>query len=216
MNRTIGRITILLILITSVCYGQSERPSDEKAKVAFGIKAGLNLSGFSALINSEGKLKPGPTFGFYRRRQVGAVVFLRTEFIYSNQGQKLNYIYPLGGPAVGRTTFNLHYFNVPLVFEIGKKVYVQFGPQIGLFLFGKEKGTLESVTVDRNLKDSMARLDLGLVGGLGWDIGKHVNLGARMNLGLTNIYDPDPPAPTGAAYPEIQNRVLHFYLGYTF
>jgi hypothetical protein len=123
-------------------YTGSEK-STTPAQIQIGFKTGANLSIFSASINSDPALKPGFHFGAFLKIPTSSKLFFRPEFVFSSQGQKDNYIIPSSNKSVGSTKTTVNYFNVPLLFETRGKVFVQFGPQIGFLLSGKEKGTIE-------------------------------------------------------------------------
>jgi hypothetical protein len=212
-----NRILVSIFLLTSVvARAQEATTPPESPKTVFGIKGGVNISTFSASINSESRAKPGLALGLYVKTAIGRRSFFRPELYYSNQGQKDNYLYPYGGPSIGTTTTNMHYVNIPLLFEIGKKVSFQFGPQVGFLVKGKETGTIASVQVDEDLKDVMSAIDFSLVVGLGVSLGDHFNSGVRYNHGVTNIYSPDDDSFPGVDPPTVQNRVFHFYIAYSF
>jgi hypothetical protein len=197
-------------------YGQEDASAaPEFPKAVFGFKAGVNVSRFSASVNSETRAKAGLAFGMYIRKQTSKRFFLRPELYYSNQGQKDNYVMPYGvGPSIGRTTTSMHYINAPLIFEAGAKTTFQFGVQLGLLIAGKEKGTIRSAEVENNLKDVMTSTDFALVVGIGHSVGQHFNGGVRVNYGITDIYVPDDlPDELDV---NVQNRVLHFYVAYSF
>lgn len=214
MHRYFTITLVLLLVNAAVIYAQeSEAKSKEFPKALFGLKGGINLSMFSASINSESRAKPGLALGMYLKKQIGPKFNFRPELYYSNQGQKDNYVYPTGGPSIGTTTTNMHYINVPLLFELGNKMSLQFGGQLGVLLAGKEKGTIASVDIDENLNDVMTAADFALVVGVGYSIGGHFNGGARLNYGVTNIYSPDEDSGLDI---EVHNRVFHFYVAYSF
>jgi hypothetical protein len=211
-------ISLVLLFVNGFfCRAQeSVSKSQEFSKVLFGIKGGINISTFSASINSESRAKPGLALGIYLKKQIGTKLFFRPELYYSNQGQKDNYLFPYGGPSIGTTTTNMHYLNVPLLFELGNKVCFQFGGQLGILLAGVEKGTVASVRVDNKLNDVMTTADFALVVGAGYSLGHHFNGGVRFNYGVSNIYNPDQASGSNIELPKVQNRVLHFYVAYSF
>ncbi len=217
MHRFLILTLALFLLNLFSCHAQEsvlEPPDDPKT--VFGIKGGINISTFSASINSESRAKPGLALGFYLKNQIGPKFYFRPELYYSNQGQKDNYIYPYGGPSIGSTKTNMHYLNVPILFELGSKMCFQFGGQLGILLAGREKGTVASVKVDEKLNDIMKTADLALVVGVGYSLGRHFNSGARLNYGVTNIYSPDDDSGSNIDFPDVQNRVFHFYVAYSF
>jgi hypothetical protein len=205
----------ILLIAALVCSTFILKSQD--SKTVFGLKTGVNLSIFSASVNSESSFKPGFHFGGYLKHSIGEKVFFRPELYYSSQGQKDNYQNSPNGPSVGTTTTSLNYINVPLLIETGRKISFQVGPQLGFFISGKEKGTIDNDPVNYDVKNVMKGFDLSLVLGLGVAASEHVNLGFRLNLGLTDIYSGDDQGNVpGFNYPDIKNRVLHFYVAYSF
>lgn len=212
---------IFFLIIVSFIYAitvyaqQSVSTSDTvNTKAIFGIKGGVNISSFSASVNSETKPLVGLNLGIYIKKKISDKFFFRPEIYYSKQGQKDNFIVPPSGPSIGSTTTTLNYLNVPILFELGKKISFQFGPQISLLMNGTEKGYVASVEVDDNLKDVMTKVDLGMVLGLGISPIKRLNCGIRYNIGITDIYIGDDDS--GIDYPNISNRVFHFYIATSF
>ncbi|SHG95533.1 Outer membrane protein beta-barrel domain-containing protein [Chryseolinea serpens] len=217
MNRFLS-IACLVLPVWVANAQESDTTSPELPKTVFGIKGGVNVSSLSASINSESRAKPGLALGFYVKVPMSLGGFFRPELYYSNQGQKDNYVFPYGhgGPSIGSTTTSLHYINVPLLLEFGRKVSFQVGPQVGILLKGTEKGTVASVKVDDDLKDVMTKADVALVAGVGFSPGAHFNCGARYNYGISNIYKPADDGNSNNDLPTVQNRVFHFYVAYSF
>ena len=219
MIRFFSTIVAILVVNGIVCNAQaSQSASSTFPKAVFGIKAGMNISRFSASINSETRAKLGLALGFYLKKQIGPRLFFRPELYYSNQGQQDNYLYPYGGPSIGSTTTSMHYINVPCLLEIGKKVSLQLGMQLGILVMGTEKCTVKSVKVDDNLNDTMTKADLSAVVGVGYAPREHFNCGARINYGITNIYSPKNSNNRSSTIdlPTVENRVFHFYVAYSF
>lgn len=185
-----------------------------EGKVQFGIKAGMNMSILSASINSDSKFKSGLNIGFYLKAPMGRNAFFRPEMFYSVQGQKDNYTYSTGADA-GKTTTTLSYLNIPLLLEFGKTITFQTGMQVGVLLSAGEKGRIGTEPVDDDLKKFMSKVDMSFVVGMGANLTPRFNLGARYNLGLSDIfknaYEPYP----GLEFPSVKNRVFHFFVGYS-
>ena len=71
--------------------------------------------------------------------------------------------------------------------------------------------------IDDDLKDVMRPIDLSLVLGLAVKAGENVDLGVRLNYGINDIYKADDEVNmSGFDYPAIKNRVIQFFIGYTF
>ncbi len=197
-------IIILLFLIAIQTQAQ-DKPS-------FGIKAGLNLSILSASINSESSFKTGLHAGVFCRTKISEKLFFRPEVIFSSQGQKDDYQDSPGGPSVGKTTTTINYINIPLLLEAGNKVSVQVGVQTGILLSSKEEGEINGVKVNEDLDGVMLNPDISLVFGLGFRPVEHFDIGARLNYGITKIFDDTDLS----GFPAIKNRVFQFYVGYAF
>jgi len=185
-------------------------------KTVFGVKTGLNVSILSASVNSDASPRTGFHFGMYLKKPLATKFFFRPELYYAGQGQKDDYRYSPGGPSIGSTTTTLNYLNLPLLFEVGRKVSFQFGPQLGFLLSAKEKGTINNEPIDDDLREGMKKFDLSVVAGLGFSPGRF-SAGIRMNIGLTGIFKAEGVTDIpGVVFPEVKNRTVHFYVGYSF
>lgn len=161
--------------------------SGKEGKVQFGIKGGTNLAILSASINSESQFRLGLNAGVYFKAPIGKNAFFRPEIFYSSQGQKDKYTYTTGVDA-GETTTTLDYLNIPLLLEFGKTITVQTGMQVGVLLSAQEKGRIGTQTVNDDLKKFMNKVDMSLVIGIGANVTRKVDMGARYNLGVSNIF----------------------------
>lgn len=200
---------ILLIFFSVAVFVTT---SAQEKKTSFGIKTGINMSIFSASINSEASWLTGFHVGGYLKTALSEKIAFRPELYYSSQGQKDEYIQPPNGPSIGETTTKANYLNVPLLFEFGNKVSFQAGPQLGFLLSATEKGTVQGQSVNDDLKDIMKGTDFSFVLGTGIQATDKLNFGARLNLGLSEVFD----GSGESGFPSIKNRVLHFYVGFTF
>lgn len=176
-------------------------------KAEFGIKAGANVSFFSASVNSEVSPRLGFHLGMFSRIPAGNKLVFRPEVYFSQQGQKDEYDFDAGS-----TTTSVNYLNVPLLLEIGNRVSFQGGAQLGFLLSAREKGTIEGESVDEDLKDIMKGTEFALVLGINFKIKENIHLGARLNRGLTQIFD----VPSDADFPKVQNNVFHLHFGVVF
>ena len=106
-------------------------------------------------------------------------------------------------------TIKLRYITTPVLakLNVSRKVNLFAGPQLGFLLSAKRDSsfTNESIDLDGNFKKN----DLGLVFGGEYKFGKHIFLGARYYLGLSQI------AESWNNF-EMKNRYLSFRLGYIF
>ncbi len=204
------RITFLWLLASLVlnpCHGQGK-------KSQFGIKTGVNVSTFSASINSDASSLIGFHLGAYMKAPIQGNLFFRPELFFSSQGQKDNYKYVPNGPSAGSTTTTVNYLNFPMLLESGRRVSLQVGPQLGILLSGHEKGTIGGQAVNDDLKEVMKSTDFSFLFGLAVNASEHLHVGARYQLGLSNIFAKPQSGPVD--FPSIKNRVFHFFLGFSF
>ncbi|PIA77614.1 hypothetical protein BFR04_09240 [Gaetbulibacter sp. 4G1] len=143
-------------------------------KIKFGAKAGLNFA-FITGDNTE-DLDPNTDFhfGFLAEIPLSGKFAFQPELIYSGQGAELNIA------SEGRISLN--YLNVPIIgkYYVTKRLSLEAGPQIG-FLLSTKGGTLD-------YKNILRTTDYGVNFGVGYKLDNGVNLSARYNLGLSNIY----------------------------
>lgn len=102
--------------------------------------------------------------------------------------------------------FNYHYINIPVMLKLYpmEGFNLQVGPQFGYLASATFDG--EDIKDDLNIKET----DFGIAFGAGFDL-NDVQLGARYNLGLTDIFD-------GGSNDNFdsQNRVIQVYIGFAF
>ncbi len=214
-DSTIPFVVQLAALEKSLANVRYHDYSGQEGKVQFGIKGGANMSILSASINSESQFRFGLSAGFFFKAPIGKNAFFRPEIFYSSQGQKDKYTYNTGVDA-GETTTTLNYLNIPLLLEFGKTITVQTGMQVGVLLSAREKGRITTQTVNDDLKKFMNKVDLSFVIGIGANVARQVNMGARYNLGVSDIFkDVYEPYP-GLEFPTVKNRVFHFFVAYSF
>ena len=210
------RISYLIVasVLSLACQAQDQDQKDNSAKrvdTEFGVKGGMNVSFYNASEITDLTPKLGPHLGLYLKSWMGGNAFLRPELYYSNEGVKSEYIDSSSGSSVGSTTTSVHYLNIPVLFEVGRKVAFQVGPQVGLFLAGTLKGEVQNARVNENLKEETHNLNLGVVFGLGYTQGRFGG-GIRYNLGLSDTYSGDEQLDLPFESPKIYSRVFHFYV----
>lgn len=140
--------------------------------------------------------------------EVADLVAIRPELMYSQQGAE----YEDSDGFDGR--FKLDYLNVPVMakLNVSDGFFVEAGPQIGFLLSAKDEYDSPTSGED-DIKDLIKSTDFGANIGLGYQFDNGLNIGARYNLGLTNINDvEDSP---GFDFKN-QNSVLSLGVGYKF
>ncbi len=178
----------------------------QKKSHVFGLKTGLNLSRFHS-DSRESDVKPGFNVGLYLKTPLGRNTWLRPELYYSNQGERED----VGANATGlsaKHSTNLNYLNLPVLFEAGKRVTVQAGPQVSYLISAYDRTELADQRTKQNILTSTNRIDMAAVVGIGINPHESFNAGMRLNYGLMEVF-------REGNY-EVRNHVFHVYVGYTF
>jgi hypothetical protein len=163
-------ICLLFVSANSFAQGLLKR-------LSFGLKAGANYSDYTnAEFTTEGLV------GFH----AGALVNLKLtdkfsiqeEFLFSSQGAKMN------NDLFGQQQdLKVYYMTVPILvkYRTNFGLYVEAGPQVG----ARIKEDPENKTVGEFAK----KLDMTVVGGLGYQMKNGFGFGARYVYGLTPVSD---------------------------
>jgi len=184
---------LFLILISANTFSQNRKfdpNADHENFFRIGAKAGVNInkingesykSGFNYnyLVGVFMQFNFSKTFGLQPE-----VNFVQSSSEFSNDGSIIYDDLFLDG---SQKKAKLDYLKVPLLLNINvgpsKRVKLQLGPQYGNVL----KQTVDSLKNDGNI---FKTADWSAVGGLWLQI-PFINLGARYEIGLTNLNDID-------------------------
>lgn len=186
------------------------------AQAEFGIKAGVN---FASILNENISGVKGRTsfnVGFVAEVETSSSTAVQVELVYSGQGFK----YEGGtieGDVVPQDTYKLDYLNIPIVFKyyINDGFNFEIGPQVGFLVSSKtENGTVDSSTVN----DFFTTATFDVLFGLAYKFDNGFNVGARYNLGLTDIWKGPTYSPPGYYYYNYgkANGVVQLTLGFYF
>ncbi len=197
------KIKILLFTALTVLTWTS---ANAQAKVAIGIKAGLNFanlntSSVAAAFDSRTGYNVG-AFCLIKLAKIG----IQPEIVYSTQGSSIATTIP---PQSFNSTFN--YVNIPIIVKIYLfgGLNLQVGPQFGFLTsaqgpeFNPSTGQISLADVENELKSS----DISAALGLGWELPLGLTIDARYNMGLTNINDTYNSQ-------EIKNQVFQLSAGF--
>ncbi len=168
-----------------------------QSPVAFGLKGGLNIATLNVESDSELDPRLGLHVGGLAHIHLNRSWALQPEVIYSAQG--------FGDIDNDDVKWKLDYVNIPVMvqymFDNGFRL--ETGPQLGLLINAKaESGNSES-----SLKDDLKSTDVSWGFGLNYLSKSQIGVGARYNLGLTNINE-------GSS--DVKNRVFQISLFYVF
>jgi opacity protein-like surface antigen len=198
---------LLIVVVTLLGLGNVSAQ-----EVKLGAKLGLNLSSLRSDMDFDSKI--GFNLGVFAEINLSDKLIFQPELLYSTQGASLEESFDSNSFKV---TNSVDYLNIPLILKYGvtDKLFLEFGPQLGFLLSGKSKyeetygGETESETED--IKEFTNSIDFGLNFGVSFDIAENIMIGARYNLGLSNIIDEEDSGDE-----KLQNSVFSLSLGYRF
>lgn len=206
---------LLSVLSFSSVYSQS------KLDYRFGLTGGLS----AAQINTPDiKTTTGPlwhyTVGIALQQRLSQKFALIYELKYARQGGRAETTGLLGND-VNITEFN--YVSLPLIIQFqpkGEPLFIELGGQIGYFLSGRNYFASHK---DQALQtQNMAKLDAGLLAGLGYRLGQHIVIDARYYYGMKTLHrdfeiaDPVTGVPSMIKLIPQYNRVWSLNLSYYF
>ncbi|HYG03765.1 MAG TPA: porin family protein [Chryseosolibacter sp.] len=213
MKRKLRNVYLLLCAGILSVLAVTNAQAQERPRVGF--KGGLNLSNLYVGDADEENARVGWHAGFYTQLFSSEAFAIQPEINYSTKGTGITYVSG-GTQSVGVNydqRFNLAYLDIPVlaVFKLGRAAEIHAGPYWSYLLRAEIKNNdgnpnNEFDTIDRRNFDDW---DYGLVGGIGFNLGKGAQLGARYNYGL------NPIADSGGArrvFGNAKNQVAQLYL----
>ncbi|HTF22112.1 MAG TPA: porin family protein [Chryseolinea sp.] len=179
----------LLSLFALVAMLVAVNGNESSAQMRAGIKGGLNVSNLYLDDIDDENARYGFNVGVYGQVFSTETFAIQPELMYSTRGAKAEY----GGLIDQTVKFNLNYLDLPVlaVFKLGDAAEIHVGPYVSYLLnsnisYSGDLGN-GSDEIDR---DNLKPFDFGVAGGFGLNFGP-MQVGARYNLGLTEIADSD-------------------------
>jgi len=183
---------VLMIAAIAIGFGAM-------AQFTYGPKVGLNLANLRGDDVDNNKMLIAFNAGVAGNIAISEMFAVQVEALYDAKGAKYE-----GTDASGNEEnypFSLGYITVPILAQASFgdeiKFYGELGPTIGLLMSAKLDGESEMTTMDGSgntvtvkYKDNYKSTDFGLGIGAGAKVplsGLALVIGARYNLGLTNI-----------------------------
>lgn len=216
---------ILLTVMALSAFGVAN------AQLKFGAKAGVNLATLTGDFADDAKMKVGFNAGGLVEYKLMEKFALQAELLYSLQGAKTEDRddYGFGQYDKSENKINLSYINIPILakYYIVKGFHAEAGPQLGILISAKNKVEYTEVYDDGDglvtynessevdIKDNLKTVDFSFNIGLGYDFTENIFVGARYNIGLTNIYDFDDFGFGFTDY-DAKNSVFSVNFGYKF
>ena len=170
------------------------------AQVRIGLKAGAHSTTAKVVTPGGGKPAVDNNIGFH----AGLAAKMRIEgqlyFVPQLQYAYKTFTIQYNNTDTATNTLNMHYLEIPLLFEWKKENYksgffVQFGPSFSLAMSGKQRIEGKSGTsVSKPVKfgfNAYGRAEANLVANLGYQFGKRVQLTVGYAHGLGTIVDDD-------------------------
>lgn len=180
-----------------------------------GFKGGLNLSNLYVDEADDENARIGWHAGFYAQLFSSEAFAIQPEVNFSTKGTGITYG-SISNTSVNinhDTRINLSYIDIPVlaVFKLGRAAEIHLGPYWSYLVKAeiRNKGNDPDNEFDTIDRDNFDDWDYGLVGGIGFNLGKGAQLGARYNYGLNEIAD---SAYGRARLGNAKNQVAQLYL----
>jgi hypothetical protein len=140
--------------------------------------------------------------GFTLTHKVGDKLYLQPELLYSQKGYRYridrNNKWIYGDTVKYQEKNKIEYLELPLLAKIESNgVYVEVGPQISFYLDGKRTETRTTSTNgqinrhqnSRELDYAVNRVDIGFIGGAGYQFKSGIGIGARFNQSFRELIE---------------------------
>lgn len=191
--------------------------------VKYGLKGGFNGSTFSGADSKGVEYKAGFAAGGFLNFGISDNFSIQPEILYSQKGASSdNLTYTSGGTTYndGTRKITLGYLDVPIMFrynigEEGKGLYVEVGPQGSFALHQRaftENGAGKEVGDTYKSTDTLNKVQIGYVGGIGYQITSGLGIGVRYTGDFSQIYKQSLNLPAS----NVHNSVFQFQVGYAF
>lgn len=176
-----------------------------------GVKAGLNSAWLTPLEDETPDITPrlGPVGGVWVRAPFTRRVSLQAEGLFSEKGSEWDF------PGFASWKYRVRYLEVPLLARADfgapastTRMFAVAGAAPAFKLSARTTIEFEGQTVTRDSADAFYSLDVGLVGGVGVEIGR-AQVEARYTHGLRHINTDD-----NGDGDRVRNRVVTVMLGF--
>jgi hypothetical protein len=184
-----------------------------------GVKLGVNLANATGDdAPDDASMKPGLVGGGFITYSFSDLFAVQPELLFSMKGAKSD---------IGSTEYKstLSYIEIPVLFKVqlagGGNFKPNFyaGPAVGFLMSAKTSADPEPTGWDDDIKDDMKSTDIGLIGGIGADLGMGTGPGKitfdlRYEVGLTSTSDVD--MNQDGDKDKVNNSTISFLVGYGF
>ncbi|MBT1699684.1 outer membrane beta-barrel protein [Fulvivirgaceae bacterium PWU4] len=211
MKQVLGNVALLLCA-GMMMIGIAEAQAQRSPRVGF--KGGLNLSNLYVNDVDDENARIGWHAGVYTQLFSSEAFAIQPEINYSTKGTGVTFVNNLNN-IDHDVKFNINYLDIPIlaVFKLGRAAEIHAGPYWAYLL----NASIRNMDNDPNNefddidRDNFDHWDYGLVGGIGFNLGKGAQLGARYNYGLNNIAE---SAGARRLLGSSKNQVAQLYLSF--
>lgn len=190
MKRRFLLLFLFIIGISTTNFSQN--------KTTFGIKAGINFTGFhtgTSTYTGEFWINTG----IILEHRISNLISIQPELVFNQKAG--NYII-LGNEMVITAISKLKYLDIPIMAKINfiENLNLQLGPQIGFLLSEKTDYDSNEIEIEPEF------LDFAINGGLGYQTKYNIFVQARYSYGLKEIFENR----------NYKNSVISLSIGYKF
>jgi hypothetical protein len=158
----------------------------------FGIKGGLNISGFSGKDANQANFKDRTDIhlGILSEIMVGDQYALQPEIVYSSQGGR-SYSQDFNELNGEETNFKVDYISLPVMLKyfIFPGLSIEAGPRFSFLIDSRVEAISNDSKSELDVTNKTEKFDLGVAGGLGYDLPWGVIVQARYLRGFSAIYE---------------------------
>lgn len=157
-----------------------------------GIKGGINISGFSGqdAIQANFTERTDVHIGFLAEMMVAEQFALQPEIVYSSQGGRSgsHTFNELRGEDV---TFKVDYISLPVMLKyfIIPALSIEVGPRFSFLIDSRAEAITDGSATSLDITNRTEKFDLGVAGGIGYDLPWGIIVQARYLRGFSDIYE---------------------------
>jgi hypothetical protein len=218
MRKAILSISAIFAFVTITNAQEQKTVAPSHSKLKIGYRLGANLTDLFVENVEKETPKIGFAAGFYIRIPMSPKVTFAPEINYTYNGAKITYNNAVQG--TGRYRFNLGYVQIPALFSYkATKIvklyagpYIAFLTDVNIKRLDSDNGAVTSVTNLR--KGDFNSTDVGVAGGIGFDINRKTTIGARYSYGFNEVGKADNHSQV--VLTNSKNCVLNVYVSFGF
>ena len=210
----------VLLVATTLIFGTSTMIAQD---VKLGAKAGVNFAKLSGEALEDADGRTGFHVGFLAEMPLSERFAIQPELVYSQQGLQSKESFD---GTEFETKVKLDYLNVPVMakFYLIDGLSIEAGPQFGFNINAKQElevtggdtdGDFE-ITGEDDIKDEVSGFDLGIGGGLAYQLDNGLFFQGRYIYGLSNVPEDVDDAQGEDVEDDLVNSVLSLSVGFKF